>query len=267
MRITAGKREDILRRKAEYDAQVAEYDARNKAARQKMRDDEQAAVAPLKEKLESDLSMWDTLEFDVRVERDWGLGSSDSAKGDTLEVHVNCNEHRKFNDNVALSWSYHVKLRGGEIQAETSSWSGMKATTREQLDSLRETLYALEYLNRLDWKKLLATTLPDVMSYYKDVGKRPERQDFDAELMQAEVEELIGTNKIIRVKPWESAPYRGDMYLKIMSETASQYKVIIIPAYTVESGRAEQFLAEHTYENRVRKSSVRPVKPLDIVEV
>lgn len=266
MRITAGKREDILRRKAEYDAQVADYESRSKAASKKMRDDEYAAVAPLKEKLESDLSMWDTLEFDVRVERDWGLGS-DNAKGDTLEVHVNCNEHRKFNDNVALSWSYHVKLRGGEIQAETSSWSGMKATTREQLDSLRETLYALEYLNRLDWKKLLSTTLPDVMSYYKDVGKRPERQDFDAELMQAEVEELIGTNKIIRVKPWESAPYRGDMYLKIMSETASQYKVIIIPAYTVESGRAEEFLESHTYENRIRKSSVRPVKPLDIVEV
>lgn len=266
MRITAGKREDILRRKAEYDAQVAEYDARSKAASKKMRDDEYAAVAPLKEKLESDLAMWGTLAFDVYVSRDWGLGS-DRAKGDTLEVRINCNEHNKFNDNVALSWSYSVKLRGGEIQAETSSWSGMKATTREQLDSLRETLYALEYLNRLDWKKLLSTTLPDVMSYYKDVGKKPEHQDFDAELMQAEVEELIGTNKIIRVKSWESAPYRGDMYLKIMSETASQYKVIIIPAYTVESGRAEQFLAEHTYENRVRKSSVRPVKPLDIVEV
>ena len=161
-RITAGKREDILKRKAEYEAKRAEYEADRAERVHKFGMAEYDVINPIKERLESDLSIFNLLQFVVRVERHYG--------GKGVRVRIECNENRKFDDSSALAWSYDVRLTDdGDVKRESSSWSGMKAVTPEQVNSLKQTVAAVEYLLYVDWASLINVTMPKYKHYYDRV--------------------------------------------------------------------------------------------------
>lgn len=71
-KITADKREDILKRKSEYEAKRAEYEADRNERVHKFGMAEYDVMNPIKERLESDLSIFNLLQFVVRVERHYG---------------------------------------------------------------------------------------------------------------------------------------------------------------------------------------------------
>lgn len=272
MKITANKRDDILRRKAEYEEKKAAFDQDMNDRRSRLRKAEQDIMDPVKKKLEDALSHYSALQFDVRVERDWkySFKSTEKENPDTLAVRIQCNENNKFSEDVALSWEYNAKIgKDGEVIRETGSWSGLKAATEAQMKSLRQTVAALEYLNDLDWKSLIDVAMPTYQDYYGDAPKEPEKEDFDSELMYADLEEIIGQDKVVEVENWgETCPYRGArLWLKLTGQTASQYRAIIIPGWYKTKEDISKFLESHTYENRIRKTSVRPIKPLNIMEV
>lgn len=256
MKILAGRREDILRRKADYEARLEEYNKKSKEQSDRFRKAEQDVLEPVRSEVLDRLSKYSALSFDVRAKRNW----SSRGRGEGIEVRVECDEHRKFEDDSALSWDYTVSLNAdGEVTSETGSWSGLKATTKEQLTSLRQTVDALEELNNMDWKSLLDKTMPDYKDYYDPDLRKPDREDFEEELKAADLEELVGQNKFIEVEPFESSGYRGPIYLKLIRETPSQYEVMIAPQYVVDEGRLAEFNESHSkYTQRVRKSSVKP---------
>lgn len=211
--------------------------------------DRDAAFDPIKNELESKLSIWTNLHFQISVYPKWGRD---------IGVQVKCNENEKFNDDVALAWSYEVSLtRDGDVVKESSSWSGLKATTREQIDSLQSSVEALKYLNNVDWENLLVVTLPDYEDYRQESVLNEIDKEFKRQLSDAFISELIGSNTWVQIIPFESSGYweRAVLYANIVRETPSQYVVKLLSQMDIDNGRTDS-----TYTQRVKKSNFIPVK-------
>lgn len=267
MKITANRKEEILKRKAEYEAEEAEIRKDNQARWNAYQDDVDKITKPVQDEIEYNLSKFSALSFVITVEEArWRTPG--------IHVHISCDENRKRDDNVALAWSYDAQLEKdadtGEYHAkrETSSWSGLQATTPSQLRSLQQTVLALDYLNTLDWDDLLNKTMPDAAKYYEGAKNVPPRPNFEQEMVEAELEELIGQNKLIRVRPFESSGYRGDVYVKLIGQTPSQYVVQVVPqSYATRPEDITNWLSRFNATQRVKKSNIKPVQPTNIVDL
>ena len=229
MRITETKRDDILKQKAEYEKTFKERKDRYDKQYQDYNNAEYNITSAVEEEIKNQLNKYRALTFDVRAKRNY-----DSHKG--VEIRIYCNENNKFDDNVALSWNYKVSINDeGEVEKESSSWSGLKAVTEEQIESLEQTLEALKYLNKVDWKTVLNKELPKYDDYVTE--RNPsfdnDKPNFDKMLMEADIEECIGKNVLI--KAGGSKNYRTEVYFGILSETPTRYKVFDIPVRYVEN--------------------------------
>lgn len=224
MKITCNRRDDILKQKYEYEAKRAERQARYDEQEQRFYQAENDITSMVEDEIRHQLSRFKALNFNVRVTRS-------RLDRDGLSVRVECNENEKFDDNVALAWNYNANLnRNGEVEKETSSWSGLKATTADQLESLTQTLEALKYLNSVDWATVLNKEMPKYKDYITEDDPRYDRDkpDFDSMLMQADLEDAIGNpNILISGEAGSSSSFRNgsSVYYKILRETPKQYEV------------------------------------------
>lgn len=283
LKITSGKREDILKEREEYMAQKAENERLKAEERQRFNEAEYAVIEPIKQYLEDELSYFRALQFDVRVDRGWTMNR------EGLDVTIRCNENTKFEDDSALSWRFEVKLEYADKEAlraadrtrvkvvkETGSWSGLKATTPAQLKSLRQSVDAIQLLNDIDWNDLLNKDLPKYDDYYKTRPISNREAEFESRLKEVDLEEAIGTNKLVKIHNYESSDYNGRyIYIKIVRESGSQYTVSQFGEWEVDNyirfrnnaetddqrKYVEQFEKSFNerYERRMRKSNVRPV--------
>lgn len=225
MKITAGKREDILRDKAAYEAdkakKQAEYDKQENAYRQAT----DQVMADIKSAVESELG--------------------DHAGEVRINVHVRVYDVEVTVDNgddphgpYALSWNWSVRLdANGNVVKDSGSWSGLSAVTAEQIQDLRNTVNILEILNNIDWKTLLNVKVPSYEDYItmRDPSTIKPERDYDAELEEADTEELIG-DKNAAVFVGKAFPYyyKGDVYVSIWKETPTRFNVTVIPAYLLD---------------------------------
>lgn len=269
MRITAGKRsieeirEDIARRRQEYEDERDRVSKAESDASRNYRRAVDEGIQPVVNQLKEAFAQWETMDPQI---------DGSMTFGKYYEIYIRCEYGQP--DGNALRWTYKVVLTDdGVVEKETSSWSGLEATTEENLHSLEQLLEALRYLNSLNWAELLNRPVPDPEEFYKDVPKRPAVQNFDQELIAAELENIIGEQKLIRVKNWESCPWRGEVYIRILRETPSQYVINIVPTYVVlgdetERARLDSYLGEDRYDvYRVKKTSIKPVTPVDVVDI
>lgn len=224
MKITCTKRDDILKRKSEYEA--------DRASRQSKYDSQYKALLAEEGKRE------DKLRNDViRAIGDTSLDLEIDVRGrfeDTYEIRVS-DENDKFNEDKALAWDWKVYLdKNGDVKKESSSWSGMNAVTSKNISNLKEIVRVLEILNNIDFKMLLEEiTPPNYQDYITDRNPKYETApDFDRELMEADIEDCIGTRK--GILGTGSKFYRGKVYHFIQRETPSSYNMWDIPAYYVE---------------------------------
>lgn len=224
MKITCTKRDDILKRKSEYEADRAsrqsKYDAQYRKyleedgrREEKIRNDVIGAIG------ETSLDL--TVDVIGRFEHKYEIRVSD--------------EDDKFNEDKALSWDWKVYLdKNGDVKKESSSWSGMNAVTAKNLSNLKEIVRVLEILNNIDFKMLLEDIRPPRYQDYvtENNPKYETAPDFDRELMEADIEDCIGTRK--GILGTGSKFYRGNVYHFIQRETPSSYNMWDIPAYYVE---------------------------------
>lgn len=272
MKITCSRRDELLKERSEYKA--ARKAAEDASARQ-WQNYESAVAAiytPIVEDIKAHLSQYTALTFDV--EGDIGVGTS-------IRITVSCNEHNKFDENVALSWRWGVQVdRGsGEVQRSSSSWSGLKATTKEQMDSLRQSVDALDYLNNIDWEAMLNITYPKYQDFKDpDAPKMPEYRDFDKEIESATIEELIGQNKaIVFYNPGTDSIVWRTKYLagKILRDSGSQYTVeytYVPSSWRDDFDGATSEIIDHfengrTYTGRIRKDKFSIVTPEHIIDL
>lgn len=266
MKITSSRKDDILKRKAEYEQSRDAWRADRESRKQNYYRAIDSQSRPIEEAVMEQLRRFPSLEFEVRAdEANYG--------GRGYKIAIQCNEQRKFSEDSALSWSYDVHIsKDGEVKRESSSWSGLQACTESQLNSLKQTVAAIELLYNMDWASLLDKPHIRYEDYFGDMPDEPKApSDFDRELVEAEVEDIIGTNKIIKVQGWESCPIRErTLWVQIISETPSQYKCKMISDFTKRrystQGGLDMWL-EDAVEYRVRKTSLRPVQPLQVEEI
>lgn len=219
MKITARKRDDILRDKAAYEADKAkrqveynkQYEAYDKARYQVMSD--------IKSAVESELGNHvDEVKIDIQ-----------QAWGNVIEVKVD-NGNDPFGPS-ALSWNWSVKLdRDGNVVKDSGSWSGLSAVTLEQIQDLRNTADILEILNNIDWKTLLNTKVPHYEDYVtmNDPSYEKSDRDYDAELKEADIEDIIG-DKDAAVFVGNALPdyFRGNEYVTLLKETPKRFNVYV----------------------------------------
>lgn len=270
MKITANRKEDILRRKAEYEEDFNRRKVQHEAEEQKFREAQYAVADPVKKELQAVFEPYTTLHARIDVDP-WGRFG-----GRGMAVRIDVNDNEKFSDDTALAWDYSAYIgEDGEPVRETSSWSGMKAVTEDQLKNLEETLAVLKELATLDWKALLDRAMPDWKDYITtpDPSYDRDRPNFDQELAEAEIEEIIGKRKMIEVLPFSGSWYYDDrsrrarnVFIAIVKDSGSQYTIKECPMYAYEKGEATKYFDEGE-SHRVKKANIKPAKPINVIDV
>lgn len=254
MKIIATRKEDILRRKAEYDAQRAAYESDHEERWSRYRTAERDVLDPIQEYLKTELGKFDLLIFRIVVDTEFG----------GIEVRIQCDCDSLFKASSALSWHYTVNLsEEGELEQESGSWSGLQAVTAEQMESLKQTVQALEFINSIDWKQLLTVELPDYDKYMEGMTKNPEFHDFNKELQEAEIEDVIGQNILVKVGGI-SEYGRTPVWARFIKETPTQYQIEIIDDWTKkrleESGELKPGVG---FKRNIRKDKIFLIDPVE----
>ena len=230
---TLTKRETLINARNEWDTRNAEQKAKHNAQYAEFNRKQGEVFADIECKV---LFALDGIDLPLIVEVNSGL----SIRRNNVVVRIKSNENRVHAEDKALSWTWDVSLNeSDEPQKNSSSWSGLQATTAQQIDSLKATVQALEILNNIDWSDMLNVTLPDYKDYVTEPSSIGQRPKFEADIRTAEIAELIGENKIIKGSP-TGGRGRGTAWYLIVSESAKQFKVAEIPDYSVQ----EKYLQE-----------------------
>ena len=219
MKITARKRDDILRDKAAYEADKAKRHAEYNKQQEAYAEARYRVMSDIKSAIESELGNHvDEVRIDIQV---WN----------NIEVKVD-NGDNPFGPS-ALSWNWGVKLdRDGNVVKDSGSWSGLSAVTLEQIQDLRNTADILEVLNNIDWKTLLNTKVPEYEDYItmNDPSFEKPDRDYDAELKAADIEAIIGDeDAAVFVGNALSDYLGGNEYVSILKETPNRFNVYVFP--------------------------------------
>ena len=284
-RVISSRLEDVERQEQEYEAKVAPL--RQKADEQQT--NYRKAARDIKDRIEMTIlkAIGDTtLELEVRVEQGWGRNEGE------YEASVKANDRDHFNKDRALSWNYDVKLRDGQLLYDSGSWSGLRATTPEQIADLEESVRVLKKLQTIPWGTILKTD-PEELKYDKFVDPENSEQlrelerskpDFAELKKAAQIEDIIGTNKVVYVINLPDDNYwHGQFtgYLQIVSETPNSYNVRFIDAYDVQRASDNTSENQEAYRSRLssrlqsgyttrklKKNVLRSMKtPIDIVDL
>lgn len=260
MKITASKRDEILKRKAEYDAKLAKYEARNKETTRAYNEAQDAVLSKVQSAVEELLTGLDSLSVEV-------TSSNYYFGGRGAHVKVNCTAG-------ALRWTYEASLdENGQISTDTTSWSGLSATTQAEVDSLKQTAEALDRLVNADWATILDVETPNYKDYMDLTNIPPDPEDFNKQLEEATLEELIGQNKIIKVFNWEGSGYLGRyVWVKLTGQTPSFWKVNVFSDHAVINDFYGKSPDNYNYSERygdvrVSKSKLKIPQPEEIKEI
>jgi len=275
--VSSARKDDLIKQRDQWEsdnaAQKSKYEAQSKQFYEK----QQEVFDDIKNQVLGYLS---ECKIDIVV----NIMQALSFQGGGIEVRVESNERNVHGKDKALSWNWRVSLdSGGEVVKETSSWSGLQATTPAQLDSLRETVKALEILNDIDWSHMLNVTLPDYREYVTEPSSIGQRPKFESDILDEELKALIGTNTLVKgmYKPDGDRHSRGMnknyyQYYLILKDSGSQYTIADVSRDQVENEeyRRGKTLAElvesaKKYSNRIRKDTFQQMlfKPLETVDV
>lgn len=256
MKITCNRRDDILKRKQEYESDRAKRQAKYDEGYNAWRDEEHGRRQSLEEAV---IRAIGSTSLDLTI--DVGMSFSTGYR-----IRVS-DEDNKFDDDKALSWTWEVSLdKNGDVKKESSSWSGMNAVTANNINNLKEIVRVLEILNNIDFKTMLNRVTPPNPDDYI-TGPSPEYEtapDFDRELMEADVEDCIGTRK--GILGTGSKFYRGNVYHFIQRETPSSYNMWDIPAYYVEKNDGSLSDLFEKYNDRGSNYNMRKDKFFETIE-
>lgn len=254
--------DEIRQRKAEYSKEYGAWLARQEESRRNLRKAEQDALQPAKDAVTDALSKFiEPLKLDINVEFNYLFHIGFDEEDCPIKVDIRSNQNH--DESLALAWEYTVTLnKDGEVEAETNSWSGMSATTRDQISSLKLTAECLDVLANMDWKSLLNATTPHMFDYYNKDDNEPSNPVTAEDVKQAVFDDIEGTNYAVRLlatnddDSWVSK----NRYMKVLKQSGSQ----IYPEafYKTKDGKFVRIYIG----DRKRKSSVS-IDPDDIIEI
>lgn len=217
MKIYAGRREDILKRKEEYEADKSARQAKYDKQYSEFRNAQRGFFNGIEDVVRAAIG---ETSLDLRID-------ADIMYGEGVRVSIS-DESDKFNEDKALAWSYKVWVdSAGTVKKESSSWSGLNAVTEAALDNLKEIVRVLDKIQHIDWDNVLKQTGPNYEDYVTEGNPTYERNapDFDSELRELDIEDAIGKDVAIRGINGSGKYYRSNIIYKILKESPTQYTV------------------------------------------
>lgn len=238
--VYATRADEIRQQRDEYDAATAELEGKYEEQSAAWMDAYDAEKHALEKEVIEAIGPSSIEDIEVRAEGSY----YDRYEQSHWEVYIKVNDRKKFDDKTALSWHYDIKIdKDGNIKKETGSWSGLQATTPEQLADLKESVRLIEKIGQIDWPSLLNRVAIKYDEYvdtdnYRELNSRKkDRPKFEDDIIAAELSELIGKPVWIHLSgsPSSNYGYAGRKYwAKITRETPANYEITIMPEYYSE---------------------------------
>lgn len=249
MKITASRADDIRRAREEYDAETARLKEKSTAQENAWRAETYRLKAEMEKKV-ADIIGPTSLNLSIKADP-WGYFGAKS-----WTIAVNANEGGNFKDNIALVWNWEAKLDNeGNVVKDSGSWSGLKATTIEQLNNLEESVRIMKILNNIDWKVVLNSPMANYDDYMdpelsKSISDRnTARPKFEDELLNAALEDLIGTNVAIQLG--SDSYYRGKVGMLITKMSDKFVTGYIFPWSYIDQPNVDvEYLKSHMGDER-----------------
>ena len=258
--VTAGRREDIIK---ERDAYRSEYKKQSDTHKYQMRNYKFASdynKAQVENAIRAQVPGLNDVE--IRIDNGWYDG---------LKVEF-VSEDR--GENKSLRWRWSVGLDPtGKITKESSSWSGLEATTPEQIVDLQNAVQILSSLVGMDWSSILQAGIEGEPDYYDYVSVREPKNresEFSSQLKMAAIEDCIGAQKWIKgsnVEAENNRWARGDRWYMIHSQSDKFYTISYIADHTVqrykgenppEGSLSDELQRSSQYKERVKKDRLIP---------
>lgn len=245
-----------------YDRQKKQFNVRNKAS-------EDVVSFAIRDILEDATSSKFMEDVDVVVGIDFY--TRDYAYG---KIVVSYGENRKFDDDVPLvwNWTFYFSDNGSrsdkKIKRETSSWSGLNATTVEGIEVLKQSVSALEALAKVN--DVFIIDLLRKNAVYKEDYVTQEVDSVDKDkYLQEQLEALVGTGMLVCIE--DNANLQK--YIELTKSTASQFttvtSVVTKPrrAFNYNTEDYEDVLSKmyEVEEKRYRKDKVYDMVKLPLV--
>jgi hypothetical protein len=202
------RRDDILRRKQAYEDAKNQQDTEVSQYRQANRDIMQNLNDLIRSKIGET-----SLNLSIDTDRSWRSG-----------VEVRINNGSNPHDEQALNWDWRATMTDeGDIKKESGSWSGLSATTPEQIANLKESVRVIEILNNLDWNELLTVEFPNFDDYVKT--EVPERENFEKQLLEADVEDAAEQGLLIKGHGYKWYAPRATVFYNVLNMTDKSFRV------------------------------------------
>lgn len=156
---------------------------------------------------------------DLRVFVDVDKWASENYQ--TAEIRVDYGELRVSDESLPLKWSWRFKVDSkGRTSRESSSWSGLNATTSDHIAQLRQSVNALEALSNLDDERLITLAFQNAPAYDEYVTQDVDRLD-ETEYVYKKLDALAGEDVFLA----GDEKWYGEYYYKIVKDTGKQYAV------------------------------------------
>lgn len=250
--LAASRREDLIKQRDEYDAETKKYADRVSEGEKNLSSKLKEQRVDMEKKI-SDLIGSTSLDLEIYADP-WG-----SFTNEGWSVRVKANDRNKFDDNVALSWSWEAKLGSkGEVDKESGSWSGLKAITPEQIADLEESVRVIKILNNMNWEEVLNSPKAKFEDYVPEDAqkaaseRRRNRPDFEKDIEEAEIEEAVGGNVAFELS--QDQYYRGYVFILPTGVTDKFIKGYIFPEYAAK-GRTKSELIDDYLGGQIRRTS------------
>lgn len=141
----------------------------------------------------------------------------------TAEIRVDYGELRVSDESLPLKWRWSFKVNSkGQTSRESSSWSGLNATTSDHIAQLRQSVNALEALSNLDDERLVKLAFQNAPAYDEYVTQKVDRLD-ETEYVYKKLDALTGEDVFLA----GDEKWYGAYYYKIVKDTGKQYSVEI----------------------------------------
>lgn len=267
--IYATKADDLRAEMAQYDAETARLndiqEEQTEAWQNRIREERAALENEVREAIGPS-----TID-DIRIRADLSWSGRNGDDYSDWDVSITVNDRSKWNEGTALAWNYDVKIDSdGNVKKETGSWSGLKATTPEQIDDLKESVRLIEKISNIDWASLLHRVsikwddFVDEDNANQARDRRKARPDYERQIDDAEMSEIIGKDVWVELDGSPSSTYGQDnrpYFAKILRETPARFEISLVPGQYFKTDGMNSWAVDNVTVNKQNfyKHLVHPI--------
>ena len=261
MRIISSRLDDVRMEKEEYEREYEEqksrYDEQNAAYTQATRE----VLDNIESALLQQINARTSQNVRVKASRDYSYRDPGES---FIEVRVYAED-----PGWPLRWTWQASVSqvDGTVVKDSNSYSGIEATTPENISMLKESLDVMDYLvNQVDWNTLLHVQLPKGSDYF--TMKRPEKRSFDQAEADALIADCMGEPVLVKCNV-TSDTHISDKWVKFLSQTAAFYNVLLISSSYSAEDLEDNYkeASKYSYPIRISKAKIYPAKPFETVEI